>query len=70
MAATISELKEMIVDLRVDLVKTNIPSGNCPYAYYNRQNPIGDCDSVSCGECKRIFFDSMRKDIIEEVAVL
>ena len=34
MAATVKELKDIIVDLKMDLVKANIPSGNCPYAYY------------------------------------
>ena len=70
MAATIEELKEMIVDLRMDLVEANIPSGNCPYAYYHRDNPISSCNDVSCSECKRIFLDGMRKDIEKEVAEL
>ncbi len=71
MAATIKELKEMIVDLRMDLVRESIPSGNCPYAYYSRrENPIKDCYSVGCGECKRIFLDNMRKDIVKEVDAL
>lgn len=70
MAATVKELKDIIVDLKMDLVKANIPSGNCPYAYYHRENPIEDCNSVSCEECKRIFLDVMRKDIEEEVQAL
>lgn len=70
MAATVKELKDIIVDLKMDLVKANIPIGNCPYAYYHRENPIEDCNSVSCGECKRIFLDGMRKDTEEEVRAL
>ena len=70
MAATVKELKDIIVDLKMDLVKANIPSGNCPYAYYHRENPIEDCNSVSCGECKRIFLDGIRKDIEKEVLTL
>ena len=70
MAATIEKLKEMIVDLRMDMVRANIPSGNCPYAYYHRENPISSCNDVSCNECKEIFLDGMRKDIEKEVAEL
>lgn len=68
--ADVKELKEMIIDLRMDLVKANIPSGNCPYAYYSIENPTGDCGSVGCNECKKIFLDKMRSEIIEEVMQL
>lgn len=70
MAATIEELKEMIVDLRVQIVSKNVPQGHCPYAYYNRENPISSCNDVGCDECKAIFLEGMRKDIEEEVAQL
>jgi hypothetical protein len=70
MAATVKELKDMIVDLRLDLVRANIPSNHCPYACYNRDNPIEDCYSVGCDECRRIFMDNMRKDIEKEVMAL
>lgn len=70
MAATVKELKDIIANLKMDLVKANIPSGNCPYVYYHRENPIEDCNSVSCGECKKIFLDGMRKDIEKEVQTL
>ena len=46
MAATIEELKEMIVDLKMDLVRANIPSGNCPYAYYHRDLDLADIIQV------------------------
>lgn len=70
MAATIEELKDMIVDLKMDWVRESIPSGNCPYAYFHRKNPVGECGSVSCEECKRIFLEDMKKDIVEEVKAL
>ena len=70
MVATIEELKEMIVDLRMSLVGANIPGGNCPYAYYHRDNPISNCNDISCNKCKEIFLDGMRKDIEKEVAEL
>ena len=60
MAATVKELKDIIIDLRLDLVRKNIPGGHCPYAFYNRVNPIEVCNSVGCDECKRIFMDNMR----------
>ena len=68
--ASIKELKEMIVDLRVDLVRANIPKGNCPYAYYDKENPISSCNDVSCSECKEIFFNGIKIDIEKEVAQL
>lgn len=70
MAATVEELKNIIVDLRMDLVRANMSSGNCPYAYYHRENPVEDCNSVSCGKCKRIFLERMRKDVESEVQAL
>lgn len=70
MAATIEELKKMIVDLRMDLVRATIPSGHCPYGYYRRENPISSCNDVSCNACKEIFLKGMAKDIKEEVAQL
>ncbi len=70
MAATIEELKDIIIDLKMDLVRESILSGNCPYAYYHRENPVGDCGSVSCGECKRNFLEDMKKDIVKEVKAL
>ena len=53
-----------------EIVRANIPSGNCPYAYYHRDNPISNCNDVSCNKCKEIFLDGMRKDIEKEVAEL
>jgi len=70
MAATIKELKDMIVDLRMDLVDANIPSSHCTYACYNRENLIKDCNSIGYGECRRIFMDNMRKDIEKVVMAL
>lgn len=70
MAATVNELKEMIIDLRVDLVKARIPETNCPYAYYNMDMENIDCNEISCNECKRIFLENMREKIKEEVMSL
>lgn len=69
MAATIDELKNIIIDLKIDLIKHEIPVGHCPYAYYNKQNSVG-CDDISCQKCRRIFFENIRKDIEAEVETL
>lgn len=61
----VEELKEEIVDLRMQLVKANIPDGNCPYAYYTIEGATGPCHD--CDKCKQNFMESMRKMIEEEV---
>lgn len=53
--ATVEELKEMIVELKVDLAKASVPNGHCPYAYYPGIKQDGDCDD--CNKCKREFFE-------------
>lgn len=70
MAATVEELKDMIVDLKIDLVKANIPKGHCPYAYYPIEKPISNCDGDICEDCKKNFFNIMRKAIEEKVKAL
>lgn len=66
--ASVEELKRIIIDLRMNLVRANIPRGNCPYAYYSttKQKDRGDCD-IDCSDCMRKFLGDMRKDITEEV---
>ena len=70
MAATIQELKDIIVDLRIENIECTIPSGHCPYAYYNIDNPIASCDETSCNQCRVVFLDTMCKKIEKEVAAL
>lgn len=68
--AKISELKEIIVDLKMSLVRASIPQGNCPYAYY-RLSVQRDCSSeISCSECRRMFMEDMEKDIRKAVRKL
>ena len=69
MAATKQELKEMIVDLRVENMRINIPLEHCPYAYYDSEDSM-ECGEISCDECRENFFDIMRKRIEKEVASL
>ena len=67
--ASIKELKEMIVDLKVELMKANIPEYHCPYACYPNHKPDINCD-IGCDECTENFFETMRKRIEEQVAKL
>ena len=66
--AKISELKEMIIDLRLDLIRSNIPQCNCLYAYYQPTTKRDtNCNEIGCNECKRIFMEDMEKDIRKAV---
>lgn len=62
---TIQELKEIIVNLKIDLMKANIPNGHCPYAYYYSVEQESDCDD--CDKCKREFFEKYENKIRQEV---
>ena len=66
--ATIEELKEIIIDLKVQLVRTNIPYGHCPYSYYPGISQEGDCDD--CDKCKRRFFEKYESEIRKDVEKL
>ena len=67
--ADINELKEMIVDLKMELIEAKIPKGYCPYSLYTpttKRNP--DCSD--CERCRRVFMRDMEKDIRVEVDAL
>lgn len=70
--ATVEELKNIIVDLRVDLINANIPNGHCPYAYYSKskQKDRENCDNIDCDVCRRKFLKDKEEDIRVEVAAL
>ena len=66
----VSKLKEIIVDLRMDLLKTKIYKGSCPYSLYiPTQERKVDC-SIGCERCREIFLRDMEKDIRKEVEEL
>ena len=67
--ATVKQLKEMIVDLKVELVKARIPQGHCPYAYYKPSNPHNE-DCSDCTACSRLFLEEIRADIEKQVKSL
>ena len=66
--ATVEELKEMIIELNVDLAKAHIPYGHCPYAYYSGVEQDGDCDD--CDKCKREFFEKYENIIRAKIEKL
>lgn len=66
---TTEQLKEIILELRIKLIKANIPKGHCAYAYYNQfENPLGNCDD--CSKCKEVFLDKWREIIAEDLKML
>ena len=66
----ISELKEKIIELKLDLINANIPHGHCPYAYYNPPVTHGDCGEIDCDMCRRRFMEDMEMEIRKEVRKL
>lgn len=68
--AKISELKEMIVELKFDLINANIPYGHCPHAYYHPPIKYGDCGEIDCDMCRRRFMEDMERDIRKEIKKL
>lgn len=68
--ATTQELKRIIVDLRMDLVKETVPKGYCPYSYYSSVTQPVNCDYIDCDECRTLFFEKMEENIREEVEQL
>lgn len=70
--ASKKELKEMIVELKMDFIRANIPYGNCPYAYYStsKQTDRENCNDISCSKCRAKFMADMREDIVKEVEQL
>ena len=67
---SVDELKDIIVDLRVENVNLSIPVGNCPYAYYEMKREVETCEDASCSKCRRDFLSKMREKIAKEVADL
>ena len=66
--ASVRELKDMIVDLKMENISLRIPYGNCPYAYYNLKREVETCDGMSCSNCRGDFMIKMREKIAKEVA--
>jgi hypothetical protein len=63
--ATIEQLKEIIIELKVDAARARVPYGHCPYAYYTCIENEEDCDD--CNKCMRNFFEKYESLIRQEV---
>lgn len=64
---TTNELKEMIVKLKMDLLKVQIPKGTCPYTYYTPSNGKKiDC-TMDCNECWNKFMKAREEIIKNEI---
>lgn len=66
---TSEQLKEIILELRLKIIKLNVPQGHCPYAYYGEfVNPLGDCGD--CYKCKEVFMNKWKEIIAEDLKTL
>ncbi len=61
--ATIEQLKERIIELKVEVARATVPQGHCPYAYYTCIPKEENCDN--CAECK--FFEKYESKVRQEV---
>lgn len=62
-----AELKEIIVGLKMDNLKMQMPKGTCPYTYYT---PSGDKKIkciMNCNECWNDFMIRREKIIRAEI---
>lgn len=67
--AKVSELKAMIVDLKVQLASVQIPDGNCPMSYFRFKAPW-ECGDFNCTVCHQKWLDEYRKLVAAEVRKL
>ena len=68
--ADINELKEMIINLKMQLVKAQIPKGHCPYTYSAElAKHMKDC-TMDCEKCRERFMAAMKRKITKEVEEL
>lgn len=73
MAATIFELKRLLIQARFEKALAIIPDGNCPNCYF-KVNYLTGCDSSNinygCTVCKQHFKEALYKQIEKEVMEL
>ena len=74
MAATIDELKRLLINERVGRLMATIPNGNCPTAYYPGVKYITGCMSEdpndNCTKCKARFHKALYEYVEKEVMAL
>lgn len=71
MAATIEELKRLLINERFEKILSNIPCGGCPNVY-GHPNYTRNCNGYSpdCVACKDDFKQALYKQIEKEVMAL
>lgn len=64
---TVDELKEIILKLKMDNLKIQIPKGTCPYTYYTPSNNNKINCIMDCNECWYTFMERREEIIRAEV---
>lgn len=68
---TVDDLKEMLIEAKLENAKASIPHHNCPSAYYtNWQCPEDLSESGDCTACRTRFFNQLEEQIRKEVMAL
>jgi hypothetical protein len=78
MAATIEELKRLLINEKVGRLMGRIPDGNCPTAYYPGIQYVTGCDisddsddyKNNCTKCKNRFHKALYEYVEKEVMAL
>ena len=71
MAATIPELKRLLIQARFEKALATIPHGHCPNVYYGLDYMQGcNSDGSHCAGCKQFFKEILYKQIEKEVMAL
>lgn len=74
MAATIAELKRLLIYEKVGRLMAAIPAGNCPTAYYPGIKYTTGCMSEdpndNCIKCKNRFYKALYEHVEKEVMSL
>ena len=64
------KLKDMIIRLRLELVKSRIPEGHCPYTIFiPLDGRTTNCD-IGCSKCRELFMKDVEKAIRAEIEAL
>lgn len=67
---SINELKEIIIRLKMDNLKMQIPKGVCPYTYYTPSNGKRINCIMDCNKCWNDFIKRREEIIRAEVRSL
>ena len=73
MAATVAELKRLLIQARFEKALASIPNGHCPNVYFEVSYLTGCMSSdekYTCNTCKYHFKTALYKQIEKEVMEL